>query len=76
MDIHIPIHSVFHRILECFSLEGIPKDHLVQLPAKGSDTFHKIKLLKALSNLPVSTSNDGPSTTFWEACSIVSSPSQ
>lgn len=64
MDISTPIHSAFHRILEWFLLEGIPKDHSVQLPAKGSDTFHKIELLKTLSNLFLSTSNDGPSTTF------------
>lgn len=54
MDMHIPIHSGFHRILEWFSLACIPKDPLVQLPAKGSDIFLEIKLLKDLSNLSLS----------------------
>jgi len=55
---------VFHRITECFGLEGTVRGDLVQpLPAVGRGIFSQIRLLRAPSNLALTVPRDEASTT-------------
>jgi len=42
--------TVFHKIIECFRLEGTFRVRLALPPAVSRDIFHQTRLLRALSN--------------------------
>ena len=52
-----------HRILKSFELEGILKDHLVQLPCTEQGHLHLQQVLSAPSSLTLNISRDRASTT-------------